>query len=141
FAAFLEAGANQRAELLEELTGTDIYGQISKRVYEHAKAVEISLGELQAQARGVELLSDEARIELTAEAERLAGEERDLQQRLLRAQSERQWLIDVARAEAQQQAAAAQHSAAHRALDGAAADLQRLAASEPAVRLLPLYHA
>ncbi|WP_315982889.1 hypothetical protein [Aliamphritea spongicola] len=37
FAAFLNADANDRAELLEELTGTEIYGKISERVYEKHK--------------------------------------------------------------------------------------------------------
>ena len=34
FAAFLNASANERAELLEELTGTEIYGEISRKVFE-----------------------------------------------------------------------------------------------------------
>lgn len=35
FAAFLNAKAKERAELLEELTGTEIYGQISAQVFEN----------------------------------------------------------------------------------------------------------
>jgi exonuclease SbcC len=61
FAAFLEANANQRAELLEELTGTDIYGQISQRVFEQTREVKTALDHLRAKAEGVELLSDEQR--------------------------------------------------------------------------------
>jgi exonuclease SbcC len=141
FAAFLEAGANQRAELLEELTGTDIYGQISMRVYERAKATEARLAELQAQARGVELLSDEARAELAEEAGRLAGDEQALQQQLTRVQGERQWRLELARSEAALQNANLQHEQAQQALQNAAGDLQQLADSEPAVRLLPLYRA
>jgi exonuclease SbcC len=34
FAAFLNAKPSDRAELLEELTGTEIYGQISAMVFE-----------------------------------------------------------------------------------------------------------
>ena len=37
FAAFLNADANERAELLEELTGTDIYGRISMQVFSDAR--------------------------------------------------------------------------------------------------------
>ncbi len=37
FAAFLNADANDRAELLEELTGTEIYGRLSERVFEQHK--------------------------------------------------------------------------------------------------------
>ncbi|STV88625.1 exonuclease SbcC [Klebsiella pneumoniae] len=39
FAAFLNAKPSDRAELLEELTGTEIYGQISAMVYEQHKAL------------------------------------------------------------------------------------------------------
>lgn len=37
FAAFLNADANDRAELLEELTGTEIYGRLSEQVFESHK--------------------------------------------------------------------------------------------------------
>ena len=37
FSAFLNAEANARAELLEELTGTEVYGDISKYVFEEHK--------------------------------------------------------------------------------------------------------
>ncbi|MDU3048516.1 MAG: AAA family ATPase, partial [Escherichia coli] len=38
FAAFLNAKPKERAELLEELTGTEIYGQISAMVFEQHKS-------------------------------------------------------------------------------------------------------
>ncbi|MBV8247387.1 MAG: AAA family ATPase, partial [Comamonas sp.] len=56
FAAFLQASANERAELLEELTGTDIYGQISQAVFERARDARQALERNQAQADGVQLL-------------------------------------------------------------------------------------
>ena len=57
FAAFLNAQPNDRAQLLEQLTGTEIYGDISKQVFENHKAAEKSLQLLQAQAQGVSLLT------------------------------------------------------------------------------------
>ena len=68
FAAFLEAKANERAELLEELTGTEIYGQISQAVFERARDARQALEHLQAQADGMQLLSPEAHTALLAEA-------------------------------------------------------------------------
>ena len=64
FAAFLNAAANDRAQLLEQLTGTEIYGDISKQVFENHKAAEKSLQLLQAQAQGVNLLSQAERDDL-----------------------------------------------------------------------------
>jgi exonuclease SbcC len=59
FAAFLNAKSNERAELLEELTGTEIYGQISIRVYEHYRDAKSELERLNAKSEGVDLLDKE----------------------------------------------------------------------------------
>lgn len=59
FAAFLNAKENERAELLEELTGTEIYGLISQKVHEHFSAAKEKLGKKEAEAKGVQLLSAE----------------------------------------------------------------------------------
>ncbi|MEG2047444.1 MAG: AAA family ATPase, partial [Comamonas sp.] len=56
FAAFLQATANERAELLEELTGTEIYGQISQTVFERARDARQQLEKAQAQVDGMQLL-------------------------------------------------------------------------------------
>ena len=75
FAAFLNASANDRAELLEELTGSDIYGDISKAVFQEAKASEQSLALLKAKLDGVELLSDEQVQTLQAKQKVLVEQE------------------------------------------------------------------
>ena len=66
FAAFLNAKPKERAELLEELTGTEIYGQISAMVFEQHKSARTELEKLQAQASGVALLTPEQVQSLTA---------------------------------------------------------------------------
>ncbi|MBM9968697.1 hypothetical protein JTL78_37785, partial [Pseudomonas aeruginosa] len=58
FAAFLNAKPSDRAELLEELTGTEIYGQISAMVYEQHKAARHALEKFEAQAAGIVLLTE-----------------------------------------------------------------------------------
>ncbi|NQY88946.1 MAG: AAA family ATPase [Colwellia sp.] len=68
FAAFLNAPANDRAQLLEQLTGTEIYGDISKQVFENHKAAEQSLQLLQAQAQGVSLLTEDEFFALQEQA-------------------------------------------------------------------------
>lgn len=59
FAAFLNAAANDRAQLLEQLTGTQIYGEISKQVFDNHKQAEKSLQLLQAKSEGVTLLTEQ----------------------------------------------------------------------------------
>ena len=77
FAAFLNAPANERAELLEELTGTEIYGQISMQVYEQNRQHKTALELLQAKASGVVLLDLEQRQLLQ---QQLSGLEQQQQQ-------------------------------------------------------------
>ena len=70
FAAFLNAPANERAQLLEQLTGTQIYGDVSKQVFENHKKSEKSLQLLQAKSQGVNLLTEQELNELkTSETE------------------------------------------------------------------------
>ncbi|WP_395503334.1 AAA family ATPase [Ectopseudomonas mendocina] len=139
FAAFLEANANQRAELLEELTGTEVYGQISQQVYERTKAAEQALGLLKSRAQGMELLDETQRAELQAEHQRLSQEETPLLTRQQALQGQRRWREALQQAEQQREQAQQALGQAQQARNQAADDLQRLAASEPAARLQPLY--
>lgn len=66
FAAFLNADASDRAELLEELTGTEIYGRISEQVYDNFSHSRHQLDTLRAKAQGVELKSETELAGLTA---------------------------------------------------------------------------
>jgi len=140
FAAFLEANANQRAELLEELTGTDIYGQISQRVYQCTKEVEVSLGQLRARADGVELLSEEQRSELQTQAAQLAIDEAALSAQQTELQRQRRWCEELDKTQVQLRASQQAEQAAQDDLQQAQPQLAQLAASEPALRLQPLHH-
>ncbi len=59
FAAFLQAGPNERAPLLEEITGTEIYSQISIRTQNRQAEEKKKLDELTALSKGISLLTDE----------------------------------------------------------------------------------
>jgi exonuclease SbcC len=140
FAAFLEANANQRAELLEELTGTDIYGQISQRVFEQCREVKVALDQLRAKAEGVELLSEEQRSELQAQAEQLAVEETSLGKEQTELQRQHRWCEELSKTQAQLHASQQAEQTAQQELQRAQPQLAQLAASEPALRLQPLHH-
>ena len=139
FAAFLTASANERAELLEELTGTEIYGDISAAVFESAREARQTLARHQAQADGVQLLSDEERSALQAEAQRLQAALAGTQQAHATAQAQHQWLQQLAQADADLQTADQHCAQAGQALHDAAPALQRLALSVPAQALQPLH--
>ncbi|GKS96182.1 AAA family ATPase [Acidovorax sp. SUPP2825] len=141
FAAFLEASAGKRAELLEELTGTDIYGQISQRVFESARDARTVLEQMRARAGGVELLDEATRATLVDEAGRLALHARALQAQRQAAARERQWLADKDRAQMRRDEAVRHREQAQAEWDAGAEDSLRLAASEPAARLQPVHAA
>ncbi|SDT86840.1 exonuclease SbcC [Pseudomonas pohangensis] len=141
FAAFLEAKANERAELLEELTGTEIYGQISQRVFENAREVKTALEQLKARAEGVALLSEEERAALESEGQALVGQLTVLTEQSQQVQMQRQWRIELTQTEQKLTLLAAREQQALQQLDAAQPQLQQLAASEPAMRLQPLHMA
>lgn len=93
FAAFLNAKPKERAELLEELTGTEIYGQISAMVFEKHKAARTELEKLQAQASGVALLAVEQVQSLTESLQVLTDEEKRYLANQQTQQQHLNWLI------------------------------------------------
>ncbi len=139
FAAFLNANANERAELLEELTGTEIYGEISRQVFARAREARNQLDQLKARADGMERLSDAQRLEMQAEVARLEAQLTALQRAQQQTQHQRQWRIDLTQSEQELKAVSEQQEAAEAAWIAAAPALQKLAASEPAEALRPLH--
>lgn len=74
FATFLKAKQNEKAELLEKLTGTEIYSRISKAIYDNSKEASDELSILKARIADIELLSDE-NIELFSNEKRFNQKE------------------------------------------------------------------
>jgi exonuclease SbcC len=59
FAAFLQASDDERSAILEQMTGSEIYSDISKKVFERQKHEKQLLDNLQLEIKGIEILSDE----------------------------------------------------------------------------------
>ena len=59
FTAFLKAAKDEKSALLEKLTGTHIYSQISQRVYESYRQQELQLSNLNLQRQGILTLTVE----------------------------------------------------------------------------------
>lgn len=59
FATFLKAKQSDKAELLEKLTGTEIYSKISSQIYQRTKEAEQALNLLNERIKDVRLLTDE----------------------------------------------------------------------------------
>lgn len=59
FTAFMKANKDEKSSLLEKLTGTHIYSEISKKIYENYKSQEQQLRDLNFKKEGIVTLTDE----------------------------------------------------------------------------------
>ncbi|MHC1479728.1 AAA family ATPase [Frateuria aurantia] len=141
FTAFLNASANERAELLEELTGTEIYGLISRQVYERAHQAAEDVSRLQAHAGGVELLDEAALAERRQRLAALAEQLEDIGRQREPLQAQHRWRLAEAAAASDVTVAEAVLDQARHDLDAAAEDMARLALAAPAQALHGEYRA
>lgn len=91
FSAFLNASANDRAELLEELTGTEIYGQVSKWVFEKHKAEKAKISQLEAINAQRKLLSDDELDALVLQEKEFEEQDKKLVRSLKQHQQTLEW--------------------------------------------------
>lgn len=135
FAAFLNAKASERAELLEELTGTEIYGLISAAIYERHKEAKTQLDLLRSQAGAMALLDSDARDALQQQLGDLTRAEQQLSADYQQAQQQQQWQQQAQQLQQESAQAEAALQQAQAASQAAETDRQRLARSEPAEKL------
>lgn len=84
FAAFLQAAPDQRAPILEQITGSAIYSQISTRVHELRAIESNKLKTLQAELAGMALLStgDESQLKTRLQQQKLREGELNAQREI-----------------------------------------------------------
>ncbi|MBT8340276.1 MAG: AAA family ATPase [Desulfatitalea sp.] len=78
FTAFLRAAPDERAPILEQITGTEIYSKISIRVHERRREEREKLNLLQAETAGIVILEPEQEKEIGQALETKQKEETDL---------------------------------------------------------------
>ncbi|WP_313129810.1 exonuclease subunit SbcC [Pseudescherichia vulneris] len=139
FAAFLNAKPKERAELLEELTGTEIYGQISAMVFEKHKAARGELEQRQAQAEGIQLLSAEQLQILNESLQVLTDQEQTLVATQQREQTLLHWLTRGDELHADAGRAQTALNSAQQALETARPQLAALEQARPAQQLRPVW--
>jgi DNA repair protein SbcC/Rad50 len=95
FAAFLQASSDERAPILEQITGTGIYSRISLKVHQRKGEEQQRLALLETESSAVTLLAAE---EEEAIATDLAGKKKsseEIQEHLRIAQSHLGWLTNI----------------------------------------------
>lgn len=80
FAAFLKASSDDRAVILEKITGMEIYSEISEKVYRRMDEESKALKVLESQLGGIEVLADDARKEKENQRDVLTQKETELKQ-------------------------------------------------------------
>ncbi|MGB4653825.1 MAG: AAA family ATPase [Bacteroidales bacterium] len=101
FTAFLQADKNDKGELLEQITGTEIYGEISKKVFERSKNETQKLQNIKLELQQIKVLSQEEKSNLTAEIESLQKDKQQMDIELKNTENAQKWLTDLANIENQ----------------------------------------
>ena len=135
FAAFLNANEADRAELLEELTGTEIYGQISQAVHQQFSDAKQKKKEFAIKLEGVTLLSDEQIAQLEEEQAQTKSQVATSNQTLVQLQKQQQWQQAFNANELTIKEASEAQQTANNAINEAKQELDLLTQSEPAEKL------
>ena len=91
FTAFLKATDDARAELLQNLTGTESYAKISMLAFERMKAEKEKLAALQEKWQSLEPLTPESRAEKTAQLQAQSAQLEVLIQQKLAIEAQLRW--------------------------------------------------
>ncbi|MFQ9868392.1 MAG: AAA family ATPase [Bilophila wadsworthia] len=95
FAAFLQAPADQRAPILEQLTGTEIYSDVSKRVHARVVLERDRLETLEAELAGIHLLEEAEEQRLHTELAALIEQASEAARRSDQTQQALLWLEGI----------------------------------------------
>ena len=99
FAAFLQAAPDERAPILEQITGTEIYSKISVRVHERRSDERKKLDSLQAELAGMQLLTPEDEQQLSVSLELKIQQDGELNQQIAQKNQAIAWIEGIARLE------------------------------------------
>lgn len=99
FAEFLNSNENEKAALLEKMTGTEIYAQVGKKIFEVRRDKENERNNLMAQLQSITLLPDEEKAQINDEIEQKAKDQAEALKRSEGAQKMAQWIDDKAKNE------------------------------------------
>ncbi|WP_242916939.1 SbcC/MukB-like Walker B domain-containing protein [Pontibacter liquoris] len=132
FARFLKANPNERSSLLEKITDTGIYSEISQFAFDKAKTERQKRDELEHRLKAMALLPEEQRQAYEQSIADLAQQESTHQQEINALQEQVQWLQQLARLQARQQQQQADLQAQDQKLAQLQPEFQRLQQHEQA---------
>ncbi|MFT2112465.1 AAA family ATPase [Marinomonas sp. 2405UD68-3] len=139
FDAFLHAKPNDRADLLEELTGTEIYGDISRFVFDTHKQKYQELKELSVLLESTSIMDQQERVHRQEEQARLLKMKEDCAQELTQLAHKIDWLKQSEQLTEQKNACALQVEQSKAAWGAFLPELEKLTKSKAAIDIEPLF--
>ncbi|MDR4517478.1 MAG: AAA family ATPase [Nitrosomonas sp.] len=95
FSAFLQADSDDRAPILEQITGTEIYSQISAKVHERQRSEHEKLNLLKAEIVGIKFLSSEQEEAVYRELDEKQKQETEIATKLQETDKALAWLKQI----------------------------------------------
>ncbi len=141
FASFLRASPNEKAPLLEQITGTDLYSRFSIYVHERRRREQEALREIESRSRGIGLLSPEELRALKEEYGQALEVERKLELWEKELLQGREWRATLERLEREVREAEREGVLLGERRKTAEGDLQRLRRGQTALTLEAKYEA
>ncbi|MDD2364631.1 MAG: AAA family ATPase [Desulfuromonadaceae bacterium] len=99
FAVFLQAAPDERAPILEQITGTEIYSRISVRVYELRSDERRKLDILLVELAGMQLLKEEDELQLNTNLGQKTLLDMEISQKVVQTNQAIAWLDGIVRLE------------------------------------------
>ncbi|MBU2883585.1 AAA family ATPase [Psychrosphaera sp. B3R10] len=139
FDAFLSAKENERATLLEQLTGTEVYQQISQTVYEHQKEHKAAVKSLTDKLEVIDFIEEEEKQRLVDALKTQNEQVQRLKTQLKNHNEEQQWLTQISDCQVEIKTAVARQTEFEVEKNQALPELEQLAKAAPAQKITPLY--
>lgn len=95
FAAFLQADKNAKGQILEQITGTEIYAEISRNVFERNRIEKDKLEKIYAELNAIKIFSDEDIKILIDEISANEKEKKQVDGELQKIEKAKKWLSDI----------------------------------------------
>ena len=116
FANFLNAKIEEKSALLEKLTGTEIYGNISMRIHEEKNKAEQEVNALNVEKNTIlrEFLSEEALLEFNQQKQLLETFIKELENKKHTTEQQLKWLDDYDKATEEVKLCEAKHAEAYK---------------------------
>ncbi|MGZ5050718.1 MAG: AAA family ATPase [Methylobacter sp.] len=138
FAAFLKAKKDERSSLLERITGTELYSELSIAAFERAKHEELELKQIESRLQGQVPLAAEARQQLEQQRDEWLNRLAELDQQIAANQKIVDWYAELKKLQLAEQAARDIFTERQAAWHAAETDRELIRKVEAAQPLRPL---